>query len=189
MFGDFCIVIAVARSNMQLVGLEAPVRMKGWVLLSPAFGQLAPHPVLASLMSLQSPCPGHPSCWVSPAQPLVCSSAGGEGGGGRRRAWGGLAWAEALHKPQAEASHVQPGAPAPAPASGTAGVTLLIATAGHPRGQGHHRRPRPLGTGESHLLLGEEVARNQPGRRGGVPGAGRWVCSHSPGLAARKTSS
>lgn len=45
--------------------------MEGWELLSPAFGQLAPHPVLASLMSLQSPLPRPPQLLGQPC-PATC---------------------------------------------------------------------------------------------------------------------
>ena len=93
--------------------------------------------------------------------------------------------AEALPRLSQKASHVQPRAAAPpALVAGTpATAALLAATAGHPRGQGHHHGPHPLCAGESHILPEEEAARNQPGWRGGLPGAGRWVRFRCPGLA------
>ena len=139
----------------------------------PPFPNSLPRPFQAA----GSAPPGHSSTslWVE----------GEEVGGGRTgRASPGLKRSSSLFQ---KTSHVQPRAPAPAlAAGGPATAALQAATARHPRGQGHHHGLHPLLTGQSHILPEEEAARNQPGRCGGVPDAGRWVRSACPRLATEK---
>lgn len=75
-----------------------------------------------------------------------------------------------IHQQKAIHGQVQA---ASTPAAGPATAALLTAMARHCTG--HHGRPDPDCTRESHLVPRGQAAYNQPGWCGGIPSAGRYV--------------